>query len=247
MNSRNMLILFFALNIFLIGNSNAAIIANLSFITPTGTVSPTASIEVWVRLSLDPQSDPFTFDKSLGPTAGAPTSLIPTEGVVYDPLYYTYTPGLFDTYIDAGIGTGYDYQYNNFINDCNSSSCGYNYYTRDYLPNSVRELEDKSFTLNPGESLDVMHGYFIPRNDGTASPNTYTLYNLTLSLWNYGLTSEGESISGYTVFAETCPTRDASCAFTRTVSAVPVPAAVYLFSSGLIILFGMTRRKHHSF
>ena len=77
---------------------------------------------------------------------------------------------------------------------------------------------------------------------GNATPGTYSLFTAGI-----GLDVDGKDEFGGDMFGEVyefrtnCP--DPNCTFTRTVSNVPVPAAVWLFSSGLIGLVGVARRK----
>ena len=244
---RNTLGLTLAINLLLVGSVHAAVIANLSFITPSDTVSPTDPIDVWVRLSLDSLSDPFTYDSSISPTAGLPTSLIPIESDIYDPVTDTLKTVPFDVYTGVGFSVGYGYQDNSFINSA-TGSAEYTYATNHYFPDTSIYLSDATFTLNAGESIDILHGTFTPKFDDNAAPDVYTFYNASYSLFFTGLSAEGESITAFTRLAETCPTNESSCAFTRTVSdvpisAVPVPAAVWLFGSGLLGLIGLARRK----
>jgi len=244
MISRNSLFLFFVLNFSLIGHVNSALITNLSFIEPRGVVSPTDSIEVWMRLSLDPLSDPLIFDRSVGPTAGVHPSLIPVEGDVYYPDTYTFKTRPFDVYQGVAIGIGYGYLHNTFINDDGPDE--YRFDSNHSSSDAFNLIVADGFVLNPGESLDYLHGTFTPRVDGYATPKDYTFYNASLSLRFFGLSPEGEILNAYVNLATSCPTRDASCSFSRTVSAVPVPAAFYLFSSGLIALVSMVRRKQNN-
>src|SRR5688572_5637550 len=61
-----------------------------SFVDPTGTVSPTDAVPVWIRLTLDPAADPLNFDGTApgsvpGFLFGVPESIIPATGNLVGP------------------------------------------------------------------------------------------------------------------------------------------------------------------
>jgi len=231
MKSRTIIKFFIATCLMLGGNAYAAVVSSLSFTNPTGTATSTDTIEIWVTLSLDPSSEALTYDSSISPLAGLPASLIPTEG--YDYVTSSYVP--FASYTDARPLTG-RYCNDNFTNGCSAGEYTFNYTT------SWFDIRNNSFTLNPGESRDFLFDTFIP-TDGSATPGNYIFYNGYLGFNIIGLDAAGNTIDATINLGITCPTRTADCAFTRTVSAVPVPAAVWLFGSGLIGLAGIARRK----
>ncbi len=227
----NIIKFFIAASLMFGGNTYAAVVSSLSFTNPTGTATATDTIEIWVTLSLDPSSEALTYDSSISPLAGLPTSLIPTEG--YDYVTSSYVP--FASYTDAGPLTG-RYCSGNF-----TDVCGAGEYTFSGT-STWFDLTNNPLTLNPGESRDFMLGTFVP-TDGSAMPGDYIFYNGYLGFSISGLDAAGNTLDATINLGGTCQTGTADCAFTRTVSAVPVPAAVWLFGSGLVGLAGIARRK----
>lgn len=233
--------------------ANAAPTGALAFITPTGTVSPTDVIDVWVRLTLDSGSAPLQLDSTL-PGLGVNPADIPAEWVSLTGAYTNTSflcSGTFTTRCD---GPPYDFSFN---------ASG---------PDSFNFLAD--ITIDPGESRDYLFGSFTP-SAGSVAPGTYTFYNAKFFLVLDGLVPQTEPqldengnpvldengnpvvvpvldengdpvllpVEQSLSIAETCPTQTSDCAFTRTVSAVPLPAAAWLFGSGLLGLIGVARRR----
>lgn len=221
------------------GAANAAVISSLSFTSPAGTVGSTDSIEVWATLTVDPASDePLTYDGGsyLG---GLPTSLIPTEAEVWNPetFSYDYTP--FGSYDYVGAFTSQTCS-GTFTSGCSDGEYHISANTSG-LGNGWFDLT--TLNLAPGQSQDFLLYVFTP-TDGSAAPGEYTFYNMGLGFTVHGLDADGNAIEQDILFGATCVSQSESCAFTRTVvSAVPVPAAVWLFGSGLLGLVGIARRK----
>lgn len=221
-----------------LSTANAALIANLSFTEPRGVVSPTDSIEMWVTLSLDPSSDPLEYDVSQGLFRGIPASYIPTEGSVYDfdtgsidfypfesytGIYLSATYSCSGTFTEGCLAGEYRYNFNNTLNES-------------------LNIRDTLF-MSPGESRDFLYATFTP-NSAEVALGEYTYYRAAFGILVEGVNSNGDTMSAGVTIAETCSTGDFSCeGFSRTVSAVPIPAAVWLFSAGLISLFGLSRNK----
>jgi hypothetical protein len=81
---------------------------------------------------------------------------------------------------------------------------------------------------------------------GMAAPGTYTFYGANVQLDVRGLDASGNVVNGTARLATTCQTDNASCAFTRTVTAattVPEPGTVALVATGLLGLMAAVRRR----
>ena len=244
--------------IFLALPAHSALIGQLTFSDPTGTVSPTETIEVWVTLTLDAASDPLNFDNSYTPDNqpyASPLAL-PLEGSeLFGPPEPTYPFTYYDYYSGSHGRT---------CNDTFTAMCGAGEYdinsTAGNLPaepTNWLSLTEDPFVLNPGESIDMLL-YEITPADGSAA-GTYELFSIFIALDVVGAYEEEICTAGFDEFDECleeleynyieleanlfnfstdCP--DANCTFTRTV--VPVPAAAWLFGSALVSM-GVIRRK----
>lgn len=216
------------------GVASADVIANLSFTTPSGTVGPTDSIDVWVTLSLDAASDPLTFDASVNPLADLPSSLIPAAAEVWNGSGYDSVP--FDSYeytsqFTSRVCSG------TFTNACSDGE----YHIEAVTSGSNTWFGTSSLNLTAGESQSFLIYQFTPTN-GSAAPGDYIFYSAGLGFTVHGIDMDGNSIEQDIAF-DACTSQSDSCAFTRTVSAVPVPAAVWLFGSGLLGLLGLAKRR----
>lgn len=206
-----------ALAMTLVAQSAMALpIASLVFRDPTGIVGPNDPIAVWLTLTLDPQSSPLTTDGTGVVTSG-------------------YSPGDL-TSVVPGTET------NSSVN--NSFQCGgtftsacttgppYNFgfaFPPQGFPFS------QNLNLQPGNSYDFLFGTFTP-SAGPVAPGTYTFYNASFFIGVSGLDANGDPTQDTLVFAQTCPTQDAACAFTRTVRDVAAPVP----EPGTWALFGLT-------
>lgn len=217
------------------GLSSADVIASLSFTNPTGTVTADETIAVWVTLSLDASSEPLTYQEGED-QGGLPASLIPTVAEVWNDTTHEYDYIAFATY---------EYVGHTIFRTCTgtfTNGCGAGEYTAGAVTSGGDSWFDTNFlNLQAGDSQDFLIYEFSP-TDGSATPDDYILYNAGIGFVVHGQDVNGNPIEQDIVFS-TCTGGDPSCAFTRTVSAVPVPAAVWLFGSGLIGLVGMARRR----
>lgn len=213
--------------------AQAAVIATLSFTQPTGTVFSNQSIDVYLRLTLDPSSDALTTDASGTPTSGfdaagytGPIDLNdPNTRIVFNEFFEcsgTFTSG-------CGNGPPYDFDFNtaqpNFIGPVN-------------------------FDLQPGDSFEWLFGTFTPTG-GNAPAGTYTFYNAGafVQIYNPGadLIDPSDDMFDSITLAQTCPGQDAACAFTRQVLAapggVPEPAAWAMMLAGFGLVGSAMRRR----
>lgn len=221
-----------ALGILQSATAHSSVIGTLAYTDPTGTVNANETIDVWVRLTLDSLSDPLTYNDLDPYPSGVNPADIPTESYSFDQnavvpfdsydyisLFSTRTCD--DTFTVGCSDPGSQYSYNSF-----------------FSPDS---WFDFSGTINAGESMDFKLFEWTPTG-GNAAPGTYSLFTGGFGLDVTGKDEFGSDMDATIYeFVTNCP--DANCTFTRTVSNVPVPAAVWLFGSGLLGLIGMARRK----
>jgi len=207
----------------------SAVIGTLVYDDPTGTAFTTDSIDVWVTLTLDPSSDSLTFDRTDPFPSGIDPADIPTEA--WDWNTSSYVP--FETYDFIGPTT-IRYCDDTFTVGCRNPGSQYTYTTGSDWPNF-------SGTINPGESVSFKLFELDPVG-GSAAPGTYQLFTAGIGLSVYGEDPDGNQIDAdiYQFFTD-CP--DTNCVFTREVSAVPIPAAAWLFGSALFGLAGIARRR----
>jgi hypothetical protein len=219
---------------------------HLSFTQPTGTVSSTAPIDIFLTLSLDPNAAAFTFDGSSPSTNfGVPDLVLPTTGT-YN-INGQQENGIFDPnspneYTSAS--TTYSLECSgSFFTGCGGSPYDFNFsFCTD--PTVGCFLGLSSFTLQPGNSFEFLFGTLTPTG-GAAPPGTYNLFNTAaiISVAGTGfeadqngneiLDANGNPIpiptqdsNGNTVFfsgdvniADTCENgaTNPQCNFTRTV------------------------------
>ncbi len=215
--------------------ANADVFASLSFTNPTGTVSAVDPIDVWVTLTLDQDSEALTFDGSS--LASLPASLIPLEAEVWNSETFSYDYIPFASYDSVGKFTSYTCS-GNFTNGCSDGE-----YTYDSVSNLSGWFDSPELNLAPGESQSFLIYRFTP-TDGSAAPGEYVFHNVAIGFIVSGQDELGNAIEQDIVFGGTCPNQNASCSFTRTVEAVPIPGAAWLMGSAVMGLaaVGRTRR-----
>lgn len=211
----------------------AAIEATLTYKTPTGIALPTEVIQVWGTLSLSSSSDTFTYDPSIPSPYGIDASIFPTTG-------NNYNLNIFDAPFASITGSNLFVSRNcsgNFGNGCSAGE-----YTIEQGTSTWFQIE-QPFTMTAGESRDFLLAEFTP-TDGSAAPGDYIFYTAGLGIDISGLDADNNEITSEVAFIA-CSSGDESCAFTRTVSAVPIPTAAWLFTSGLLGLLGFSRNKQN--
>ncbi len=209
--------------------AQAALITSLTFHEQHLTVGPSDSIEIWVTLSVAPESDPLTFDTTAGYPFGMDPDLIPTHGNLAFPGD-TGTP--FVSYFAADVG---------IFRSClmyEDTGCTWSEYQFDSFGSIWHTFE--SLTLQPGDSLDFMLATLSPFND-TVTPGTYTMRNLGVDLLFAGYGPDGEVLNAYLALAETCPDGAEHCRL--TVRVVPVPSALWMLGTALLGLAGARRKR----
>lgn len=242
MKITQILLATFILSIALLSSAaSAAVVANLSFTTPTGTVGSTDTIEVWGTLSLDSSSDPLTFDRSIYPNAGLPNSLMPSMAEGWNPVTLSFDKTPFASYTDINPLLGIRCSGTFVADKCADGE--YHISPAPYGSPSVWGGTNFSpLIMSAGESRDFLLWEFTP-TDGNATPGNYFTYDAVVGFFVRGLDVNGNAISQQIRLASTCPIQNDSCAFTRTVvSSVPLPTAAWLLGSGLLGLVGVARK-----
>ena len=222
----------FTLGILQSATAYSNVTGTLVYTEPTGTVNANETIDVWVRLTLDLSSDSLTYDPFDPYPNGVNPADIPIEGYSYD--QNAVVPFDLYDYIFQSVGRVCD---DTFAVGCSDPGSQYGY-TADFGADSWFNF---SGTIFPGESRDFKL-YELTPTGGAAAPGTYSLFTTDITLNVEGTDEFGGTMDAAIYeFSTDCP--DANCTFTRTVSNVPVPAAVWLFGSGLLGLIGVARRK----
>lgn len=226
-------------------NVQAAYSGTLEFVNPTDTANSTDSIPVWVRFTLDQFSDPLilTGDPSETPPFGVDPSVYSSLTDFYS---YDWQTGTSHRIINGTINR-VDSIYLNTWFSCSgsfTSSCtvGPEYdFNWAYQPEGGIIGSNNIFIL-PGDSRDYLFGTFTPTN-GSAAEGVYEFFGTGLSFNIVGevtgieVDDQGNPVSGIpAVFANASASFDlasthGSTPFTRTVTAVPLPNAFWLFGS----------------
>lgn len=214
--------------------AQAAVIATLEFVQPTGTVLSNQPIEVFLRLTLDANSDALTTDASGTVTSGFDGGSYAGPIDLNDPNTRIFFNEFFEcsgTFTSAcGSGPPYDFDFSyaqpNFISPVN-------------------------FDLQPGESFEWLFGTFTPTG-GNAPAGTYAFFNAGafIQIFNPGadLIDPNDDQRDSITFAQTCPGQDMACAFTRQILAapggVPEPAAWAMMLAGFGLTDAAMRRRN---
>lgn len=227
MKSRLMGVVYAFVLVAACGTAKAAVLSSVTFTTPTGTVGPNDTIPLWMTLSLAQGSDPLTFDSS-SPTGNLPTSLLPTTGVLNSDYTTSATFASYqDAYLTEGEGCG---------GSLNASSCSSTSpYTEVIPPGGTSNwFNTSTLDMTAGQSRSFNVVDFAPQT-GPAAPGTYTLTYADLEIAVDGLDANGAKMSAFVSLG-------GASNFSRTVTAVPVPDSIWLFSTGLAGLVGLARR-----
>ena len=214
--------------------AHAAVIASLTFNAPTGTVASNMPIDIYLTLTLDADSDPLTSDATGRPTSG------------FDYAGYTGPIDLNDpntrVFFNESFGCS-----GTFTDGCGGGTSAYQW---DFNYNQPNFISPVDFNLQPGQSYSWLFGTFTPIG-GNAPAGLYTFYNAStlVQIYNPGAdpNDPNDDQNDFINFAQTCPTQEASCAFTRNVfaatTAVPEPGTWGMLIFGFGAVGAALRRR----
>jgi PEP-CTERM motif len=214
--------------------AQAAVIASLTFNAPTGAVASNAAIDVFLTLTLDANSDALTTDATGKPTSG------------FDYAGYTGPIDLNDPNTRVIFNESFGCS-GTFVDGCGGGSSAYEWNFNFNQPNFIGPVD---FNLQPGQSFSWLFGTFTPIG-GNAAAGLYTFYNAStlVQIYNPGAdpNDPNDDQRDFINFAQTCPTQEASCAFTREVfaanNAVPEPGTWGMMILGFGVVGSALRRR----
>ncbi len=258
-----------ALALTCLPNAQAAYIGSLTFVQATGTVSSSEDIPVWLRLTLDPASDPLVLsgNSSDTPPFGVSPSNYPSSFFAFDSATnqdISISNGVLISVDNISLNTSFGCSGTFTDGGCPSTSTGAYNFNFNAGADSINSMSQ--IALNPGDSRDYLFGTFTP--NGPVSAGNYEFYWSSLIIGFSGtvrapklddngdpiLDQNGDPIlqefsnaSGdYDIATTGCNNQNnqvCAAAFTRTVSAVPLPATFWLFGSAMLGVAGYARRR----
>ncbi|MDP1535044.1 MAG: PEP-CTERM sorting domain-containing protein [Rubrivivax sp.] len=215
---------------------------SLEFVQRVASAAPGEKIDVWLRFTLDPLSTPLDF--SSDPLTGFMPDDLPTEGDFFDNATQTWHRRAFDQIDGAHLNTWFSCS-DSFTGGCNGDTVNYRYdFFTSSEPGKPAINFVSNFSLAAGASTDYVFAQFTPAAGG-AQAGTYRFYGTGLTLNFYGTDIDGNYLTNSDhVLGQTCSLGDTdSCAFTRSVAAIPEPASYGLMALGLLVVGASVRRR----
>lgn len=221
------------LGLALAGPVHAAFQLTATFRDPTGTVSPTDTIDVWLTLT-NTGSEDFAFDASSSTAPfGLNLSHLPDEGFGGTP--FRQLP--FDRYdsINLFISRSCGNASNTFDTGCFPAAGPYEYAVTSPFPSSMW-FNQSTFRLGVGESIDVLT-YTLKPLSGPVPAGTYIARDVGVGLFVRGRAADGTFLEADVFRASTCSDgNEPGCLFTRTVTAIPEPGTWVMMAVGVAAL-----------
>lgn len=196
---------------------------SVSWVEPLASARNDQSIELWLRLSVDPgaaqalvlDGSGGAFDLPQDLPGWASISHIDTQAWLA--CENTFMPGACNEPDSA-----YTFEYNGSGPDTFGT----------YVGGHTLPL---NLTLAPGQSRDFLIGSFVPRL-GQVPPGTYTLSNAGLQLYLSGTDIHGDAVYTTIGLGSGCNGGPGCTVFERNVTAVPEPAAALMLLAGVAVL-----------
>lgn len=225
-------VLGFVLSLCLAKDASASIITSLAFTTPTGAVSATDAIPVFLTLTLGPTSDPLATDSS-----GYVTSAVSTADIEANLL----------SGLPSGVNPATDPLTSVLggFAGCSTTFTGACFLAPPY--NFLFSVAfDRNLDIEPGASIDFLFGTITPTG-GSAPPGAYELGvgALVIQVFDDAFSPSNPNYPGLEIADITLTTKDSGSVFTRDVvaSVAPEPGSSVLLLAGLALVGGLARRK----
>jgi hypothetical protein len=231
--------------------ASADIFGTVSFKTPVVTVSNTASIPVYLTLTLDPNSDPLITDAS-----GNVTSLTTTQiaanvfGTFYDSTSNCngggcpisgYTPDFTNDIFSSDVDEGYLCSGITFFSAANICGGGTSPYNFTFGPGPGLDFAT-NVNLAPGSSTSYLFGTFTPAA-GSVPAGTYTLPDAFYFMQVYDDTQTDTNGQPVHIADITLGDTSNSAGFTADVVGTPEPSFYGVLAVGLMGLLAVRIRK----
>ena len=156
---------------------------SLTFLQPTGVAGPSDSIDVWLRFANTDPTGAFTVDNSL-PNGGLNSADLPRQGWGTD-AGGTSIYADFSSYTNFSLATWFGCS-GTFTKTCTDGP-PYSFTWASGSPLAV------PFSLAPGQTLDYLHGSFIP-SAGPVAAGNYNFYRSLISIDVNGLDAVGNDL-----------------------------------------------------
>jgi hypothetical protein len=202
----------------------------VSWVTPTGTASPTDSIPLWLRLSVDATAASALVLDGTAANFDLTADLPGWASVQFvDSVHWIGCQGSLIPSTCFDPASLYRFDFNT------SSNHNFGHYAGGHTV-------PLNLTLLPGQSEDFLVGSFVPQN-GPVPVGHYTLENAGLQLDLSGLDANGQPLFTIVGLGSACDGSPNCLVFSRDVVAIPEPATASLLGFGLLALAGARRRR----